>query len=120
MYYNIHHKSVNSQVGDKVLLQSINIRALRPKKKLDHRPLELFKIMQTIGTQAHRLKLPEKYGAIQPVFHVSLLRLWHSRGEDPELQATLVEGEKEWKVKRIIDKRIKKGKLEYSPFYEMQ
>ena len=123
-YYNEHHKSISFQIGDKVLLRSINIRTLRPKKKIDHKQLGPFRILEKIGTQAYKLELPERYDAIHPVFHISLLEPWHSRGEDPEPQAILVEGEEEWEVDKILDKRIKKGQLEYlvqwadSPPYE--
>ncbi len=36
-YYNAHHKVVNFQMKDKVLLQSINVCTLRSKKKIDHK-----------------------------------------------------------------------------------
>ncbi len=123
-YYNAHHKAASFQMGDKVLLRSINIRTLRPKKKIDHRQLRPFRILEKIGTQAYKLELPERYGAIHPVFHVSLLEPWHSRGEDPKPQAILVEGEEEWEVEKILDQRTKKEKIEYlvqwadSPPYE--
>ena len=95
-YYNKRHENKTYQLGDKVLLRSLNIRTLRPKKKIDHRQLGPFEIIEKIGTQAYRLDLPKRYGAIHPVFHVSLLEPWHPRnGKDPEPQAILVEGEKE-------------------------
>ncbi len=91
---NAHHKAASFQVGDKVLLPRINIRTLR-SKKIDHKQLEPFRILEKVDTQAYKLGLPERYGAIHPVFPVSLLEPWHSRGEDPESQAILVEGEEE-------------------------
>ena len=124
-YYNKRHENKTFLLGEKVLLRSLNIRTLRPKKKIDHRQLGPFTIIEKIGTQAYRLDLPEKYGAIHNVFHVSLLEPWHSRdGEDPEPQPILVEGEEEWEVSQVLDKRIKKGEVEYliewvdSPPYE--
>ncbi len=123
-YYNAHHKAASFQMKDKVLLRSINIRTLRPKKKIDHRQLRSFRILKKIGTQAYKLELPERYDAIHSIFHVSLLKLWHSRGEDSKSQAILVEGEEKWEVEKILDQRIKKEKIEYlvqwadSPSYE--
>ncbi len=73
-HYNAHHKVASFQMGDKVLLRSINIRTLRSKKKIDHRQLESFRILEKIGTQAYKLELPERYDAIHSIFHVSLLK----------------------------------------------
>ena len=112
-YYNKRHENRTYQLGDKVLLRSLNIRTLRPKKKIDHRQLGSFEIIEKIGSQAYRLNLPAKYGAIHSVFHVSLLEPWYSRdGKDPEPQAILVEGEEEWEVSKVLDKRIRKGEVE--------
>ena len=103
----------------------MNIRTLRSKKKIDHRQLSSFTIIEKIETQAYRLNLPKKYDAIHNMFHVSLLKLWHSRNdEDSEPQPILIEDEKEWKVSQMLNKRIKKNEIEYliewidSSFYE--
>lgn len=112
------------QVGDRVLLRSLNIRTLRSKKKLDHRQLGPFEVLEKIGTQAYKLDLPAKYGRIHPVFHVSLLEPWHSRGNDPEPQAVLIDDEEEWEIDKVLDKRVRQGETEYligwkdSPPYE--
>lgn len=63
------------QVRDRVLLRSLNIRILRLKKKLDHRQLESFEVLEKIGTQAYKLNLPAKYERIYSIFHISLLEL---------------------------------------------
>lgn len=61
------------QEGDKVLLRSLNKRTLRPKKKIDHRQLGPFQVLERMDTQAYKLDLPVKYERIHPVFHMSLL-----------------------------------------------
>ncbi len=63
--------------------------------------------------QAYKLKLSEKYDAIYSIFHVSLLKFWHSRDENSKLQIILVKEEEKWKIKKILDQRIKKEKIEY-------
>ncbi len=63
--------------------------------------------------QAYKLELSEKYDAIHSIFHVSLLKLWHSRDENLKLQIILIEEKKKWKIEKIIDQRIKKEKIEY-------
>ena len=81
-------------------------------------------MLEKIDTQAYKLALPAKYGRIHPVFHVSLLEPWHSRGEDPEPQSVLIDDEEEWELDAVLDKRIRKGEPEYlikwtdSPPYE--
>ncbi len=123
-YYNSNHKPMTFKEGDKVLLRSLNIRTLRQKKKLDHRQLGPFEVLEKIGTQAYKLDLPARYGQIYPVFHVSLLEPWHSRGNDPEPQAVMIDDEEEWEVDKVLDKRVRKGETEYligwkdSPPYE--
>ena len=111
--YNSSHKAVTFQVGDKVLLRSVNIRTLRPKKKLDHRQLGPFQIIEKKGTQAYKLDLPAKYGRIHPVFHISLLEPWYSRGVDPEPQSVLIDDEEEWEINEVRDKRVRNGAPEY-------
>jgi hypothetical protein len=67
------HKRVEYKVGDKVWLLSQNIiRTQPPSNKLDWKRLGPYPILERIGTQAYRLKLPLSM-KIHPVFHVSLL-----------------------------------------------
>ena len=124
-YYNKRHENKTYQLGDKVLLRNLNVRTLRPKKKIDHRQLGSFEIIKKIETQAYRLNFPEKYDAIHSVFYVSLLKPWYSRnGENPKPQTILVKNKMKWKVSKVFDKRVKKGEIEYliewidSPPYE--
>lgn len=97
------------QEGDKVLLRNLNIRTLRPKKKIDHRQLRHFKVLEKIGTQAYKLVLPAKYGRIHPMSHVSLLEPWHSRGDEREPQSVMIDGEEEWDVDKVLKKRVRQG-----------
>ncbi len=74
--------------------------------------------------QAYKLKLSEKYDAIYSIFHVSLLKFWHSHDENSKSQIILIKEKEKWKIKKIIDQRIKKEKIKYlvqwadSSFYE--
>ena len=47
-YHDAKHTAMRFKVGDKVLLRSINIRTLRPKKKLEDRQLGPFVIEEKI------------------------------------------------------------------------
>ena len=62
------------RVGDNIWLNSKNISTRRPLRKLYHRCLGQFKILEVISTLAYRLELPLDL-KIHNVFHVSLLDL---------------------------------------------
>ena len=83
------------------------------KKKINYKQLKSFRILKKIDMQTYKLKLLKKYDVIRLIFHVSLLKLWHSCDENSKLQIILVEEKKKWKIKKILDQRIKKEKIEY-------
>jgi transposase InsO family protein len=58
--------------GDKVWLSARNIKTNRPSKKLDHRNLGPFTIIEPVGSRSFRLDLPPSM-KIHNVFHVNLL-----------------------------------------------
>ena len=109
--YDAHHKSVIFNEDKKVFLWSINIRTLRFKKKIDHRQLKFFTIIEKVSSQTYHLKLSKKYDVIYNVFHVSFLKSWYSRDENSESQFIFIENEKKWKVKEMFNKQIKKGEF---------
>ena len=80
--------------------------------------------MKKIDTQAYKLELSERYDAIHSIFYVSLLKFWHLCDKNLKSQIILVEEKEKWKVKKILNQRIKKEKIEYlvqwadSFFYE--
>ena len=112
-YYNAKHQPKIFKKGEKVLLRDINIRILRFKKKIDHKQLKSFEILKRIDTQTYKLKLSAIYERVHFVFHVSLLKSWHSRDENFESQTILIDDEKKWKLNEILDKRIRKSESEY-------
>ena len=105
--------------GDKVYLDARNIRTQRPSRKLDHRRLGPFPILEDprlTTPYAYRLDLPASM-RIHPVFHVSLLE---PAADDPypgqlqpPLPPVIVDGEEEWQVDEILDARMRYRKLQY-------
>lgn len=117
-YYNQKHQPMSFAVGDKVLLSTKNLRTWRPSKKLDERYIGPFDIVDVIGKQAYKLRLPKSMGKTHPTFHVSLLKQWHQRSEgtgDPEeVQPLVIGDEEEWEVEAILGERQYRGrKLQY-------
>lgn len=114
--YNKKHQSQEFKEGDLVMLSTKNLKQKRPNKKLSDKLIGPFIIRNRIGTQAYRLALPPTY-RIHNVFHVSLLELYKRRAGDdsiPDYTAPeLVNDVEEWEVEKILDKRKRKGEVEY-------
>ena len=66
-------------VGDLVLLSTQNLKLKGTPGKLEKRFVGPFWVIETIGEQAYRLSVPDKW-KIHPMFHVSLLRDWKAVG----------------------------------------
>ncbi len=115
-FYNKSHIPQSYNVGDLVMLSTQNLKQKRPKKKLSHRFIGPFLVLDAIGKQAYRLALPKTL-PIHPVFHMSLLEPYKRRKGDTEVPALplpeLINDQPEWEVEKILNRRIKKGKLEY-------
>ncbi|KFY19162.1 hypothetical protein V493_08103, partial [Pseudogymnoascus sp. VKM F-4281 (FW-2241)] len=111
--YNKLHKPMQYTIGEKVWLSAKNIRTTQPSRKLGHRWLGPYEIIQRIGKQAYQLKLPLRYKAIHDVFHVSLLeRYWEGvEKADPPPNPEIVDGEEEYRVEAVLDHRtVRKGR----------
>ncbi|KAL3701254.1 hypothetical protein R1sor_019276 [Riccia sorocarpa] len=110
-YADLHRRHEEFEVGEKVWLSTTNLKLIGCRK-LNPRFIGPFTIKRRIGTVAYELDLPSTM-RIHPVFHVSLLRRYVSR--PPELGAAndarpppdLIEGEEEFEVERILQKRTR-------------
>jgi len=98
----------NFAPGDKVWLETEHLRTERPSKKLDHKRVGPFPILDKVGTHAYRLRLPETM-KVHNVFHVS--RLTFAREDPypgqvaPPPPPVVVEGEDEYVVEEVVDSR---------------
>ena len=108
-YYDLGHTWQIFTEGDKVWLKEVHLHTDRPSKKLDHHHLGPFSIHKKINDQVYRLDLSDTM-KIHPVFHVSLLKLYHvnelSGRVQPSLSAVMIISEEEeaeeYKVKVIL------------------
>jgi hypothetical protein len=105
-----HRRELEFEVGDQVLLNSKNIRIKTVgTKKLLPRFLGPFTVLKRIGSLAYELDLPASMPKIHPVFHVSLLRpLKPGSDVTPPPLPSVIAGEPEWEVERILNHRQRK------------
>lgn len=105
------------EVGEKAWLSSRHISTTRPSPKLSHRWLGPFTITKKVSQSAYKLLLPESMKGIHPVFHVSVLRKFEEDEIEGRVQAppepVEIEGEDEWEVEAVLDKRKRRNKIEY-------
>lgn len=114
------------------MLDSRNIKTVRPNKSLDHKNLGPFQIIKAHNNSAYELDLPSSINKIYSVFHSWLL---HLNNSDPLSEQRIsspspLEIDEEgalWEVDEILDSRIdgrrkdpltgKKGYLMYKIKY---
>ena len=80
-YANLNRRDIEYEVGDKVFLKvSLWRKILRfgRKSKLSPRFIGPYDILERIGSVAYRLALPPELAKLHDVFHVSMLRRYHS------------------------------------------
>ena len=112
--YNKKHRDGSFEVGNQVMLSSKHLRSIRPSKKLDHRHVGPFEVIEVINPVAYKLKLPESM-RIHPVFHISLLKPYVARNnaEPSEAVPFHVEADVPQRPEGILRKRQRHGRSEY-------
>jgi hypothetical protein len=104
-------------VGDEVWLDARNIRTKRTSKKLDHKRLGPFPIIEKVSSHAFRLGLTPSMSKLHNVFHVSLLEPTNkssipNRRQDPPPPVEIA-GEDEYEVDRIVNSERRRGRVVY-------
>jgi Reverse transcriptase (RNA-dependent DNA polymerase)/RNase H-like domain found in reverse transcriptase/Integrase zinc binding domain/Chromo (CHRromatin Organisation MOdifier) domain len=120
-YYNRHRlPDPDFHPGDKVFLDSRDIKTTRPSDKLAHRYLGPYPIERKVGRNAYRLRLPAAMSRLHPVFNVVKLR---KAPEDPIFgRRTTVppppvlvddDGNEEYEIEEVLDSRVYRRKLQF-------
>ena len=95
--------------GDKVFLLSKNIKTTRPTRKLAEPYLSPFEVIDRIGSNSIRLRLPHELRLIHPVFHVSQIEpLVPNRFPDrqpPPPEPIEIDSELEYELREILDSK---------------
>jgi hypothetical protein len=105
------------KVGDKVWLLAKHIRTKRPSRKLDHRRLGPFIILERINPEAWKLDLPPTLSRVHNVFHSSLLEPY-IENEIPDRvipppPPVEIDDELEYVVEEILDSRAMGRGVQY-------
>jgi predicted aspartyl protease len=121
-YANEGRRNVTFKVGDMVALSTENLKnaILGGTMKLSRKWMGPYPITKAISRTAYELELPPNM-KIHPVFHIHLLREWRDpkaafpeRVRYPTPQPVFVDdGEPEWHVEDIIQKRMRGRKVQY-------
>lgn len=107
-YADQHRRPHSFTEGTQVLLSSRHLRLQgRGKKKIYPKFLGPFTITKMVGINAAQLDLPSTWN-IHNVFHVSLLKQYHSRADStPVPLPTVVDGLPSYQVDKILSHRDK-------------
>ena len=117
-YADTRRREIIFQVDNKVLLSTKNIsignQARRPSKKLQPRFIGPYEVIEVISPVTYKLKLLLNL-TIHPVFHVSLLKPYQENPQEfedrmvkPPLPVITTEGQEEFEVEKILDKRMRR------------
>jgi len=105
-------REVTYEVGDSVWLSTVNL--LTHQGKLTDKWIGPYTVTEVMSSGVSvRLDLRGELGKVHPVFHVRLLRPyvvseyeWPGRQQPNRPAPELVDGDTEWEVEQIVDKRI--------------
>jgi len=111
-------EAVEYKVGDLVLLSTKDLKwqmISQRSEKLMERFVGPYKVKAIISSNAIELELPTTV-KIHPVVNISRIRRYISQvdGQQKEVpQPVIIEGEEEWEVEKILNKRKVRGKDKY-------
>jgi hypothetical protein len=107
-YADANRKDIDFQVGDSVLLSTVNLNRHNQVRKLYPKFVGPFKVVGKVNDVAYKLDLPPSM-PIHDVFHVNLLKHYiKGRTPTPPPIPIIVEGEYEYEVERILLHRDRK------------
>jgi len=109
-FYDAHRNEMpDLKPGDKVMVEALNFRTMRPSKKLDYKWYGPYPIIAKVGTHAYQLRLSLSMNRVHPIFHITKLRIipdnpFNRRNKLPP-DPVIVDGNEEYEVEQILDSR---------------
>jgi hypothetical protein len=110
--YNKKRAQIEFKINDKVFLNARNIISIKSFKKLNYKYYDLYTINESINKISYKLNLSSIMKNIHDVFHVFLLEFTNEKNDETSL-FIWIEDEEQWKIKKIVDKRIRKNRTSY-------
>ena len=108
------------KVGDYVLLSTQNLKLLnQPSKKFKNRYIGPYRIKTKVSPQAYELDLDAELHRVHPVFHISLLREYHSTDPAADIPDKIPiandmkYGDDHFYVEKLLDHKIAPFKERY-------
>jgi len=104
--------------GDRVYLDTSDIRMTRLSPKLSHRRLGPFEIECQVRPLVYRLKLPHRLRQLHPVFNMVKLSAAPDDpipGRKPQAPPPpiVIDGEPEWEVEEVLDSRWHRRRFQF-------
>jgi hypothetical protein len=101
------------QKGQWVWLDGRHLQTTHPSVKMRPKHFGPFQVTETIGKTTYRLDLPSHW-KVHNVFHTNLLLPYQETQEHrcnfAEPPPELIEGQEEWEVEQILDRRLHRRK----------
>ncbi len=110
--YNKKRTQIEFKINDKVFLNAKNIISIKSFKKLNYKYYDFYTINELISKISYKFNFSSIMKNIHDVFHVFLLKLANEKNNETSF-FIWIENEKQWKIEKIVDKRIKKNRTSY-------
>jgi hypothetical protein len=110
--YNKKKAQIEFKINDKVFLNVKNIISIKSFKKLNYKYYDLYSINESINKISYKLNFSSIMKNIHDVFHVFFLKFANEKNDETSF-FIWIKNEKQWKIEKIVDKRIKKNKTSY-------
>jgi hypothetical protein len=110
--YNKKRAQIEFKINDKVFLNAKNIISIKSFKKLNYKYYDFYTINESINKISYKFNFSLIMKNIHDVFHVFLLKLANEKNDETSF-FIWIKDEKQWKIKEIVDKKIKKNKTNY-------
>jgi hypothetical protein len=110
--YNKKKIQIEFKINDKVFLNAKNIISIKSFKKLNYKYYDLYTINESINKISYKFNFSSIMKNIHDVFHVFLLKLVNEKDDETSF-FIWIEEEKQWKIEKIVNKKIKKNRTSY-------
>jgi hypothetical protein len=110
--YNKKRTQIEFKINDKVFLNAKNIISITSFKKLNYKYYDSYTINESINKTSYKLNFSSIMKNIHDVFHVFLLKFANDKNDETS-SFIWIKNEKQWKIEKIVDKKIKNNKTSY-------